>query len=161
MRHQIFYSDEYLLIKDYYGNKTALRSGVKLINHIEEGLDVMINRKASFQSMKAYCLHPILQSDEDFNQNYKDNRLKECCPIALMLAVEYRRVANSYLSNMNIDNFIGFTNNDVFEMLVADKIQNERDFTLYHEDSHKRRLELREYFNNWFDLIRVYQNKSH
>ena len=154
---QIYYTDEYHLIKSHYRNNKTLRSGVKLMNHIDEGLDIMIKRKASLQAMKAYCLHPLLQSDEDFNKNYYFKSIHDCCTIAVILAVEYRRVANSYLSTMSVKDFVGFTNKDIFEMLVADKIQNEKDFSKYHEGTHKRSNELREYFINWFNLISIYQ----
>jgi hypothetical protein len=38
-------------------------------------------------------------------------------------------------------------------MLFADKVQNEKDFALYHEGTHARSKELREYFNNWLNIL--------
>jgi hypothetical protein len=67
--------------------------------------------------------------------------------------MEYRRVANSYLSKDKIENFVGFTNDKIKQMLFADKVQNEKDFALYHEGTHARSKELREYFNNWLNIL--------
>jgi hypothetical protein len=72
---------------------------------------------------------------------------------AIILAVEYRRVANSYLSINKMEDFVGFTNEKIKQMLYADKIQNEKDFTLYHEGKHERSKELRSYFNNWLNIL--------
>ena len=38
-------------------------------------------------------------------------------------------------------------------MLYADKIQNEKDFKIYHEVTHERSKELREYFDNWINKL--------
>ena len=142
----------YQLIKEFYGDKTAKRSGVLLMNHIDEGVDILIKIGATNITIDAYCLHPILQSDEAFNENHTMNF--EGIPTeALLLAMEYRRVANSYLSKNKIEDFVGFTNNKIKQMLYADKIQNEKDFKLYHEGTHERSAELREYFNNWINIL--------
>lgn len=74
-------------------------------------------------------------------------------PKVLLLAMEYRRVANSYLSKDNITSFVGFTTPEIKQMLYADKVQNEKDFALYHEGKHERSKELREYFNNWLNIL--------
>lgn len=68
--------------------------------------------------------------------------------------MEYRRVANSFLSNSSIENFVGFTNKEIKQMLYADKVQNEKDFALYHEGNHERSKELRNYFNTWLDILK-------
>lgn len=142
----------YKIIKDYYGDKTAKRSGVKLINHIDEGLDILDNIGASQIVKDAYCLHPLLQSDDEFNKN-KSMDFSNISTESIVLAVEYRRVANSYLSTMSMNQFVGFTNFEIKQMLYADKIQNEKDFKLYHEGIHPRSKELREYFNNWLNIL--------
>jgi len=142
----------YQLIKEYYGDRIASRSGVKLMNHIDEGIMILLKIGATNTTIDAYCLHPILQSNEAFNENYTMNF--EGVPTeALLLAMEYRRVANSYLSKNKIEDFVGFTNNKIKQMLYADKIQNEKDFKLYHEGTHERSAELREYFDNWINIL--------
>jgi hypothetical protein len=42
---------------------------------------------------------------------------------------------------------------------IADKIQNYKDFMLYHYGKHKRSNELYTYFHNWFKLLDVNINK--
>jgi hypothetical protein len=97
----------YKLISDYYGDKTTERSGVKLINHIDEGIIILKSIGADDETIDAYCLHPILQSDESFNENYTLN-FEGISTTSLLLAMEYRRVANSYLSTNKIEDFVGF-----------------------------------------------------
>lgn len=142
----------YKLIKNYYGDDVAKRSGVKLMNHIDEGIDVLKSIGADDDTIDAYCLHPILQSDENFNNNYTMD-FTGISTSVLLLAMEYRRVANSYLSKNKIEDFVGFTNDRIKQMLYADKVQNEKDFALYHEGTHERSKELREYFNNWLNIL--------
>jgi (p)ppGpp synthase/HD superfamily hydrolase len=142
----------YQIISNYYGNSTTKRSGIKLINHIDEGIEILESIGAEDDTIDAYCLHPILQSDEDFNKNYTTN-FDGVPTSAIILAVEYRSVANSYLSDKDMEGFVGFTNNKIKQMLFADKKQNEKDFTLYHEGTHERSKELRNYFNNWLNNL--------
>jgi hypothetical protein len=144
----------YKLISEYYGDSTAKRSGVKLINHIDEGIEILKSIGADDDTIDAYCLHPLLQSDEEFNKNYNMN-FDGVSTSAIILAVEYRRVANSYLSTKNIEDFVGFTNDKIKQMLYADKVQNEKDFALYHESTHPRSKELRQYFDNWLNKLLV------
>jgi hypothetical protein len=142
----------YVLISNYYGKTKTKRSNVPLINHIDEGIEILKGIGADEDTIEAYCLHPILQSDEEFNKNLTMD-FSGISTSALLLAVEYRRVANSYLSTDKIENFVGFTNEKIKQMLYADKIQNEKDFALYHEGKHDRSKELREYFNNWLNIL--------
>ena len=145
-------SKAYQLIKEYYGDLKAKRSGVPLINHIDEGVDILKSIGADEETIDAYCIHPILQSDESFNSNYNMN-FDGISTSSLLLAMEYRRVANSYLSVNKIEDFVGFTNDKIKQMLYADKKQNEKDFAIYHEDTHPRSKELREYFDNWLNKL--------
>jgi hypothetical protein len=47
----------------------------------------------------------------------------------------------------------------VREMLIADKIQNRKDFELYHKDTHPRAKELTEYFNEWMKILDISEEK--
>lgn len=145
-------SAAYELIKKYYGDKVAKRSGVPLINHIDEGIEILNSIGANQHVIDAYCIHPILQSDEAFIENYKSD-FTGISSISLLLAMEYRRVANSYLSTKSLHDFVGFTTLEIKQMLYADKVQNEKDFKLYHEGTHQRSKELREYFDNWLNIL--------
>lgn len=142
----------YKLIKKYYNGETTKRSRVPLMNHINEGIEILKSINADDITIDAYCLHPILQSDESFNTNYEMD-FTGIPTASLILAVEYRRVANSYLSKDKIESFVGFTNERIKQMLYADKVQNEKDFKIYHEKTHPRGEKLREYFNNWLNVL--------
>jgi hypothetical protein len=99
-------------------------------------------------------LHPILQSDEAFNQN-KSFDFSGVNTESIILTMEYRRTANSYLSNNSISDFVGFSCNEIRQMLIADKVQNFKDFMLYHFGVHERSEDLMYYFCNWFNLLEI------
>ena len=147
---------EYKIISDFYKNTKANRSGVFLMNHIDEGLYILEKIGASDTAKKAYCLHPIIQSDEALVDNYE--LLNNINSQVLISCVEYRSVANEYLSKRKINSIEEIRLSplkDVNDMLIADKIQNKKDFEIYHKDTHHRSNELDEYFNNWLTKLNV------
>jgi len=139
------------VISEFYGDGKAERSQVPFINHIKEGLEIMDLIQSSDVAKDAFCIHPIIQCEAigfDF--------LKECAEYSL--AVEYSEKANAYLccpktdyifSNEDIFNLIGPMSKDCRDMLIADKMQNRKDFIRHHLGSHKRSDELDSYFNKW------------
>ena len=147
---------EYELIKSYYGSQKANRSGVPLISHIDEGLIVLEMIGASDWAKRAYCLHPMFQSDPDLIKNYNtDLGLDQRVLINVM---EYRYTANDYLSKRGISSLDDIRLSplkDVNDMLIADKIQNRKDFELHHLGKHARSAELDQYFKNWLQKLEV------
>ena len=148
------HSAAYQLIQSFYGSDRTKRSQVPLIYHIEEGATILHQIGASEIVKDAYYIHPILQSDEAFNEN-KSLNFEGIPTEAIILSMEYRRVANSYLSNKKVDDFVGFSCLEVKQMLIADKVQNYKDFMQFHYSSHPRSKELYEYFHNWFALLEI------
>lgn len=150
---------EYRYIQEYYGDGKANRSGVYFMNHIDEGLAILNHIEASSAAKKAFCLHPIVQTDDALLEAYKsDGDYTGVSHKALLLAMEYRSVANEYLSTRtikSIDEIRLSPLKDVNDMLIADKVQNCKDFELYHIKTHPRSKELEEYFDNWFDRLGV------
>ncbi len=147
---------EYDIISTFYGDKKAKRSGVPLINHIDEGLYILAEIGASSVARKAYCFHPVVQSDEDLFASYGKPYMVGAQTMAA--AIEYRSVANEYLSKriiQSIDEIRLSPLDDVNDMLIADKIQNRKDFDLYHKATHPRSAELDEYFENWFKRLGI------
>ena len=149
-------------IQAFYANKNAERSGVPYINHINEGLAVMFHIGASNDAKGGYCLHPLVQSQKDFNDRLKDHWLDLVDAKQLLLAVEYRNLANSFLSpktpNIKKEEIITLSAKlnlmpDVKDMLIADKVQNYKDFLKYHKDTHKNSDTLNTYFNIWLNDI--------
>lgn len=150
-------SIEYQLIHAYYGDRCAVRSGVPLINHINEGLALMRVLNATFTSQLAYCIHPLLQSDDEV-ANHLETLTRLCDPYAVALAMEYRGVANEYLSHRTIQSLTEIRLSplsEVTDMLIADKVQNYKDFLLYHNNTHPRSVELNRYFRNWLMRLQV------
>lgn len=154
------------MIEDFYGDERAERSGVLKIRHIREGLAVLNEMPDIAEVTKAaYCIHPIIQSDADFLAELQNRNLQHARSDVLMLAVEYRSVANSYLSK-DYWNFLSDhiarvelvmklnLNNHVAHMLIADKIQNCKDFERYNQDVENAGT-LHHYFRDWLHLLNV------
>lgn len=151
----IFDTKEYKTISRFYGTQRAVRSQVPLMNHIDEGLDILIEQGASTRAQKAFCLHPIVQNDEDVDATWSD---------AYLLAVEYRNRANAYLCRPDTDyvstpkdvyELVGPMSQDCALMLLADKRQNQKDFIRYHRGTHARSAELDRYFNIWLSYLHL------
>lgn len=149
---------EYKAIEAMYGDRRAARSGVLLMHHIDEGLQVLTQRGASARAMKAFCLHPIVQDDGSLASAYP--RIAELTddPSVLALALEYRNIANATLSHRPIDRASDIPLSplaEVNEMLVADKLQNWKDFILHHRGTHPRADALDRYFALWHERLGV------
>ena len=155
---------EYKLISDYYGDQKAKRSNLYLMNHVDEGIAIMLERGASEDAIKAFIAHPMFQDDEHFLdcENLESNIVvANCSKKVILLCAEYRKVANAFLckphtDNWDIDQIRDVTSiiiKDVHEMLVADKVQNHKDFLQHHALSHPRRSALFNYFNKWFQVL--------
>lgn len=146
---------EWTLIERFYGDKRANRSQVPLVNHIIEGVQILDDIHADYYTRGAFCIHPMVQSDADLAVNF-DTLRKSVSSDVLALAMEYRSVANEYLSQrtiQSVDEIRLSPLSQVNQMLIADKVQNYKDFILYHHGTHPRSDELHQYFQNW--LIRL------
>jgi len=143
-------------VKHYYGTRCAKRSGVPLMNHITEGLLVLDEINATSLSKRAYCLHPLVQEDSALGVNFE--WLREFDPLVVALAMEYRSVANDYLSQMpfrRVEEIRLSPLEEVNNMLRADKVQNYKDFLRHHLGAHPRSERINEYFQQWLDRLRI------
>ena len=151
-------SREYDVIAEYYGTRVAERSQVPLIRHVDEGLAILVAIGASEQAMRAYCLHPLVQSDADLAVNAGRIRMLTEDAYVLALAFEYRNIANATLSTRPIASAAEIALSpldDVNAMLVADKVQNRKDFERYHLGVHARSDVLVRYFALWLDRLGI------
>lgn len=156
----------YQAILKHYGEKTAKRSRVPLINHIDEGLIILDRIGASLEAQAAYCIHPIVQSDEALRMCFirdsdEEQLLKDIDVRVIILALEYRSSANSYLSHDKPEDLKMSPLPEVRDMLIADKIQNYKDFTLHHLGTHPRSAELKVYFENWLKILEISKEQYH
>lgn len=150
-------SPEYLLIKKIYGDDKTERSQVPLINHIHEGCKILQMRKQELWTQRAFCLHPIFQTDEMFANHGLNYIQYTGADYSVTCAMEYRGIANAYLAKD------AFPKNgirlspipDVNEMLIADKIQNRKDFEKHHLGTHPNSDRLEEYFLDWLDALGI------
>ncbi|GAB4212529.1 MAG: hypothetical protein OHK0022_48480 [Roseiflexaceae bacterium] len=155
----------YQAIRTFYGERRTQRTGVLYIQHINEGLLVLEAIGATLAARRAYCLHPIVQGDTELAAAFLPDSVLHQYPIdlyALALAMEYRSVANSYLSQRTIaslDDIRLSPLDEVQQMLVADKVQNRKDFERYHRDTHPRARELDTYFRNWLAVLGVSEQR--
>jgi hypothetical protein len=155
---------ELAAITKFYNGKTAKRSGVPLINHIHEGIIVLGEIHAWHRAYAGWCLHPLVQNDEVLLSNMKMLMSLDTSPRNMVLAMEYRAVANAWLSNkvqmfegelIMIDGPRLSPIKCVNDMLRADKVQNRKDFEKYHKGTHPRSAELELYFKKWLDALDV------
>ncbi len=155
----------YLAVSAFYGSATAKRSQVPLLAHIDEGLRILQALGSPLNAMEAFCIHPLLQGDAAlidamapgsvFNEWSLDM-------IPVVLAMEYRSVANAYLPHhcLSADDVIRLSPlQAVNDMLIADKVQNRKDFEIHHLHSHENRDRLALYFNNWLRRLGVSEHQ--
>jgi hypothetical protein len=148
-------------IRAFYGDRRAERSGVALIHHIDDGVAILGALDARIVAMQAFCLHPIVQMDEDLSRAFVAGGAldgERVDPLALTLALEYRRCANAHLSRHapeTLQHVSLAPFDDVKLMLIADKVQNRRDFDRHHVSTHPRAHELTAYFARWLAFLGV------
>ena len=162
-------SKEYLYISKVYGDVRAKRSNLPLMNHIDEGLDVLETLNASDEAKRAFCIHPIFQSENliDYRNDYLGMSTDEDF-IIVRLDEKYSVLANTFLCRPQTDNWdkseiakqlIAANNcsyiisDDISNMLLADKTQNYKDFMLHHYGIHERSIELFNYFHLWIKVL--------
>lgn len=156
MKH---FSPEYITIKRWYGARKAKRSQIPLINHINEGIDLLREMGASDLAIRAFCLHPLAQDESLVAQEWLHHR--DLDRKAVSLAKRYARAANSYLCRPDTDHYtintlrrvVGSLGQDLIHMLAADKIQNEKDFEAAHKGTHPRSKQLTAYYCLWLDYL--------
>lgn len=158
----------YDAIVEHYGDQRAKRSGRLLIEHIDEGLLVLEAINADFFTKCAFCLHPMFQEDEELS-NTASLDLNHFERDTLIYVMEYRNIANAWLSDKVIKTNSGHVGTmrgpklspllAVNQMLIADKVQNYKDFLIYHAGHHERSAELEYYFETWLEALGISKKK--
>lgn len=152
------------LIRQVYGDDVVKRSQVPLMNHIYEGITVLDHLGASEEAVCAYIVHPIFQNDQNLLAVASSNDALEYVKLparVVLLAMEYRKTANACLPAHKQNGVVTRPKKSVLEevndMLIADKIQNKKDFMVYHYGTHSYSGVLYQYFNNWLKELGINQ----
>jgi hypothetical protein len=160
--HRLGYSDftEYSIIYELWKDRVAERTGIPYMNHVHEGLRVIKEYNYSERAMRIFALHGVLQNC------YKDNAVALKCLSdvsydIIIGAMEYRAIANAHLSYHDSSTLRLSEDDDVNIALVADKVQNRRDFERFHLGTHKRSDELSAYFERWLGKLGVSEERYH
>ena len=157
----------YQLTVDFYGDRCAKRSGIPLMNHINEGIIILERMNAEMYVQEAFSAHPLFQSDNDLNSNI--GLVWELDQEVVALSFEYRNIANGFLSHhmpkkklfkkhdpYSLRNLVHLSPlREVNQMLIADKVQNRKDFLLYHFGSHPESDILDIYFKVWLSALEI------
>lgn len=175
MSHTKPYYEALEAIEHFYGNKRAERSRVPLINHIHEGCAIIdalcytwFNfREREINLLKAsFCIHPIIQPDVHRPEMWK-TLVNHLPPRVVESAATYARCANAYLCCPEND-WVSTTEEvhlkvkphlptrDTYVLLMADKLQNRKDFMRYHYGKHERSDQLHFYFELWLKYLEEY-----
>lgn len=151
-------SEAYHQVSVFYGERRAVRSQVPYMNHIDEGLYVLKKLGVRKQVWDAYCLHPIFQADLDLARHWNHPTYRVSDSLVAILTLEYRNIANAYLPKRHIRNLNEIQLSPISEvnqMLIADKIQNRKDFERYHLGRVINSDDLVQYFKNWFTKLEI------
>lgn len=168
---------EWQAIARHYGERTAERSGLPLINHITEGIAIIGAmydlEPGTFPpgiTARAFCLHPLFQNDTELmDVGWETAGVWDLNQRAILLAMEYRWRANNWLSNkVRLEEQPSGWMAPILDglpdtgplpavriMLIADKVQNYKDFLTHHAETHPRRVELDFYFQTWLNVLGV------
>lgn len=149
---------EYRAVEARLHDRYAARSGLPYMNHVDEGIAVLRDLGATERAQRAFCLHPLLQADAELAESFPRVASLTQSAEVLALAMEYRNVANAYLSRREVSSLDEIALSplaEVNDMLRADKVQNAKDFLLHHRATHPRREALTRYFHHWLQRLGV------
>ena len=152
-------SPAYQLIRKVYGDRRAARSGRLYMDHIDEGVAILKALGACSNTQDAFMVHPIAQDSNYFAQHYIE--LTTLKPIVVLYAMEYARVANNWLRRdpPPMDPLSPIP--QVNLMLIADKVQNKKDFIQYYKGIVKDVVELSAYFDSWLRALGISESRYH
>jgi hypothetical protein len=147
---------EYQAVEAHYGDRRAERTGVPYMNHIDEGLAIIEWMGLGPLAAQVFCLHPLFQNDEDFRRTLENPSVfADLNPLAIAGALEYRHTANAHLAKHPPRAPKLSVMDAVNKALIADKIQNRKDFEKYHLGTHPNSDRLAAYFREWLNVLRV------
>jgi hypothetical protein len=161
------WSPEYQAIRSHYADRVAKGSGVLLLQRIDEGLIILSELDATEAAMRAFCLHPLFQADEDLIHHGQDfMNSVDADPFVILLVMEFRSRVNAWPIDkaqrshdwLRMDSG-GFPSAGPIEavkhMLIADKVQHRKHFIRHHRGKHPCSHALDLYFDQWLEALDV------
>jgi hypothetical protein len=145
--------DYYEVIKEYYGNKRAKRSGFLYMDHINHGIALLKAWNVSQEYIDVWCLHPIMQDDLRYADYLTTGLGREW-----KLAAEYRAIANAYLPRHNPRDPEISIDPGINTLLKVDKLHNSWQFYQAlnkNPDIYTNRARLTFYFMGWLNALKV------
>lgn len=142
----------YAAIEAFYGDRRARRSGRYLMEHIDEGLYLLGVFGAAQVELDGWCLHPLVQGDDDLRATWSRGAApwRGVDPRAVLLAMAYRHTANRWLSHHPTPAAAPQSPlPEVARMLMADKVQNRKDFERHLRGDLPNSDRLDAYFAGW------------
>lgn len=147
----------YRAIEAHYGDRRAKRSGRYLMAHIDEGLFVLRALGATAVELDAWCLHPLVQGDAELRETWVRGAApwQGVDPRAAALAMLYRETANGYLAHHPPGAVPPCALPEVARLLVADKVQNRKDFERHLRGVVPNSDRLDAYFAEWLGALAI------
>lgn len=158
---------EFDILCDYYkvtqtsSGIKAKTTGIPYIIHILEGLLWLDHKMCGVIQKRAFILHPVLQNDYDIQNNYNRYNYDSLPNKVLILTMEYRKQANSYLPKTAETSLFDPETSalrQVNPLLAADKLQNQKDYYSNIQKHYDVRgkgecQNLEFYFSQWFKVL--------
>ena len=135
--------------------RRSRRTDVPYFDHVAEGVKILAMYSAPLIVQQAFVIHPLLQHDDALIENLP--HVKYFDPLALVLCMEYRRVANLG-TRKNIRDTWEITLSPIAEvnlMLVADKIQNRKLYETKLPKDDPDYEEIGRYFLEWMKALGI------
>lgn len=169
IRARLFETKGYQIIKEHFAGQIATRSALPYINHIHEGIYIL-NRCFGWDetTAEAFCVHPIFQDVSDDSHATQARCKSELNHRVTDLASQYAKAANAYTSKHRLLEIAAIplpSDSAVRQMLVADKVQNKKDFVAQvlnpstansnSQGNAQLNAHLMSYFDRWLDRLGV------
>ncbi|MEJ8851888.1 hypothetical protein [Variovorax rhizosphaerae] len=161
------WSPEYQAIRTHYADRIAKGSGIAFLQRIDEGLIILSELDATEAAMRAFCLHPLFQADEDLIHHGQDfMNSVDADPFVILLVMEFRSRANAWpvdRVHRSPDGLHMVADGcpsagpleAVKHMLIADKVQHRKDFIRHHRRKHPCSDAQDLYFDRWLEALDV------
>lgn len=155
-RRRIETTKEWDITRNLLSGQKSRRTNVSYFDHVEEGVKILQELNVPLVIQQAFVIHPLLQGDDALAENLP--HVVYFDPLALVLCMEYRRVANLGTRKNLRDNGWNITLSPMAEvnlMLVADKIQNRKLYETKFPKTDPEYEEIGHYFRVWMDALLI------